>query len=384
MFCSTNPAVGAWYPIGTTDFTAATPALAEQLFVGPTYGCENGNISGQYSGYAGPDLTGTFTARFRNYSPFPQKPRGTATTAIGFKFGCDTNIDGGTGLQLSPTDIAGVNPVAQGNWNDLFGDAFTTNGAAGGLVGENETTGKAIVLTNLSIGSWGSPNLWVRYGVGSDNGGLGTGNAGQMTGEDAVLLLGYLDSGASSTTDVGITNLPSGMVSAGYDVIVYAIGGVGGRGGGYGVLDTNGNVLQGYYPVQAPTSPTNFIQSIPTQVVTATGTPTNWAIGNFVVFTNLKASSIIVEANTTGALGLGATIRAPINAIQIVSPSGLIPPPVAGTTISVSEKGVITYTGVLRSASTLLGPWTVVSGATSPYTIPASGGSPQFFVSAVK
>ena len=84
-----------------------------------------------------------------------------------------------------------------------------------------------------------------------------------MTGEDAVLMTGYLDSGSPTTTDVGITNIPPTMTSQGYDVIVYTMGGVGGRGGGFGLLDTSANVLQGYYAVQAPPYPTGFIEAIP-------------------------------------------------------------------------------------------------------------------------
>jgi len=387
MFCSTNPAVGAWYPIGTTDFNGATPAFPDTLFVGPTYGCENGNISGQYDGYTGPDLTGHFAARFRDYSTPSQKPRGGATSTIGFNFGNgyattqpgSVGNTAGVGTPLSSNDIAGVDKVAQGNWNNIFGDATNVSGT---LVEENETSGKATVLTNLMMGTWGSPNLWTTQGPGSDAPGVGAGNGSLMTGYDAVLMTGYLDSTASGTTDVGITNLPSGMVSAGYDVVVYAMGGVSGRGGGYAVLDTNGNVIQGYYPIQAPAQPTNFIQALPYAGIAVTDTPTNWAVGNFVVFTNITASSIVVEANTTGTLGLGATIRAPINAIQLVSPPGLINKGPSGNqpTISVSAEGVITYTGVLRTSTSLLGPWTVVSGATSPYTIPTGGA--RFFVAA--
>jgi hypothetical protein len=392
MYCSTNPATGAWYPIGTTDYTQSTPALPEQMFVGPTYGCENGNISGQYSGYSGPDLTGHFTARFRNYSTFPQKPRGTATLTLGFNFGSgysgapgSVGNDSGVGTLLSSNDIAGVDQVAQGNWNNIFG--FATN-ASGDLVAENETTGKATLFTNVMMGTWGSPNLWTTQGPGSDTATVGGGNGSLMTGNDAVLMTGYLDSGGAATTEVGITNVPPEMVSAGYDVVVYAMGGVSARGGGYFITDTNGNLIpgQGVFAIQAPAQPTGFIQAIPTgPLASNVTTVASWATGNFVVFTNLKSSAIIVQASTVAPFGFGGTMRAPINAIQLVSPSGLIGPgPVSSApTISVSEAGVITYTGVLRSAISIDGPWTPVSGATSPYTIPVAGGT-RFFTAGAK
>jgi hypothetical protein len=203
-----------------------------------------------------------------------------------------------------------------------------------------------------------------------------------MTGMDAILMTGYLDSGAPSTTEVAISNVPPEMVSEGYDVIVYALGGVSARGGAYGIFDANTNLIpgQGMFAVQAPQNPTGFIQALPTAALaTNVTTVADWAVGDFIVFTNLKASVIIVEGTTVAPFGLGGTMRAPINAIQLVSPSGLIsggaPPP----TVSVSSAGVITYTGVLRSASSLSGPWTIVSGATSPYTIPA-GAAPVFYV----
>jgi hypothetical protein len=389
---STNEAKW-WYPIGTTDFNgaldvnAAADPLPDTLFVGPTYGCENGNIVGQYSGYTGADLSGYFVARFRDYLPFPQKPRGTATAVIGFNFGGSSstgtagNVSSGNsdGAYLSTNDIAGVNQVAQGNWNNLF-DTTATN-AVGYVIEENETTGATTILTNVFVGASGSGNLWSSQGPSSDTT-TPAGNGASMTGEDAVLMTGYLDSGSASATDVGITNIPANMTEQGYDVIVYTLGGVGGRGGAFAVLDTSTNVLEGYYAVQSPTTPTGFIQAIPDASYASGATPASWAVGNYVVFTNLKASAIIVEGSTVGTFGLSGTPRAPINAIQLVSPSGLVTGGggVVGSkpTITVS-KGVITYVGVLRSSPNVKGPFTAVSGASSPYTIPAAGGT-RFFV----
>jgi hypothetical protein len=381
-----------WYPIGTTDFngatdvnTAAADPLPDTLFVGPTYGCENGNISGQYSGYSGPDLTGEFVARFRNYAAFPQKPRGTATSVIGLNFGNSyATVEPGTitvtgnfpvGTLLGSNDIAGVDQVAQGNWNNVFG--YLTN--FDGVVEENEKTGATTSLTNVMVGI-ASPNLWSTQGPGSDN--TTAGNGQMMTGEDAVLMTGYLDSPGPGTTDVGVTNIPADMTSQGYDVIVYAMGGVSGRGGGYAILDTNGVALEGYYTIQAPATPTGLIQAMADP---PSDTPTNWAVGNFVVFTNLKASAIIVEASTVAPYGFGGTMRAPINGIQLISPPGLLSggvvvgPHPSISVASVGSSGILTYTGVLRSSPTVGGPYTPVIGAVSPYTIPVAGGT-RFFV----
>ncbi|HEY3853550.1 MAG TPA: Ig-like domain-containing protein [Verrucomicrobiae bacterium] len=391
FYSSSTNDVKWWYPIGTTDFDGATNIVAdvadplpETLFVGPTYGCENGNIAGQ----GGTDAqTGYFVARFKNYLPFPQKPRGTATAAIGFHFGESSPSGTGAGnvaaespgAYLSTNDVAGVNAVAQDNWNNLF-DITATN-HVGYVVEENETTGGTTILTNVFVGASGSGNLWQSQGPGSDNT-TPAGNGASMTGEDAILMTSYLDSGNASATDVGITNIPANMVAEGYDVIVYTLGGVAGRGGAFAVLDTSTNVLEGYYAVQSPATPTGFVQAIPDASYAASATPTSWATGNFVVFTNLKASAIIVEGSTLGTLGFSGTPRAPINAIQLVSPSGIIggsPIIINHPTIAVTSAGVITYNGVLRSSSSVQGPFTIVSGATSPYTIPSAGGT-RFFV----
>jgi hypothetical protein len=379
-----------WYPYGEVDFNTNDTALAggtllpDQLFVGPTLGVENGNILGQYDAYAGPDLTGHFAARFRNYSTFAQKPRGTATHAIGLKFACDADINGGPGLLLSSNDIAGVNQVAQGNWNDLFGfaPAGTVTNYPNTIVEENESTGVA-TPTTVVVNNTGTPNLWTSQGPGADTPGQ---DGGMMTGEDAVLMTGYLDSGDPSTTQVGISNIPPEMVSAGYDVIVYSQPAIANRGGAFGIFDASTNLIpgQGMFAVQSAPYPTGFVEALPSAALATNATTVpSWAVGNFIVFTNLKASVILVQATTDAPFGVdftgGNTFRCDLNAIQLISPSGLVstgPPP---PTISASTKGVITYTGVLRSSASLSGPWTAVGGATSPYTIPASAG-PVFYV----
>jgi hypothetical protein len=385
MYCSSSTNDDKWwYPIGTTDFNDASNAFPDTLFVGPTYGCENGNILGQYDTYTGPDLTGYFVARFVNYSAVPQKPRGTATYAIGLNFGNGyaTTEPGNvgnesTGTLLSSNDIAGVSQVAQGNWNNLFGDA--TN--ATGLVAENENTGAATQFTNILVG-WASPNLWTTAGPGSDNTAMGGGTSTGFSGEDAVLMTGYLDIGSAGTTDVGITNIPPEMVSQGYDVIVYTLSSVNGRGGAIGIYDTNLNIIpgQGLFAVQTPaTNPTGFVQALPeTALSTNATTVTSWSSGDYLVFTNLKASAIVVQSTTVAPFGFSGTPRVPINAIQLISPSGLASGgtgPV-GTQPAISVSGhVITYTGVLRSSPTVGGTYTAVAGATSPYTIPGNSGT---------
>lgn len=355
MFWSANTTMPqSWMPLGTTDFgdtTVVNTPLPDALFVGPTLGVENGNITGQGGT---PDQMGAFTSRIRNYGDMPNKARGKAAYAVGLKFGANE-----AGSQLSAGDVAGVNPVAQGNWNNIFGNTPT---GVNGLMAEK--AGKA-VATTVTVDSTGSGNTWSSHGPrGEEDGAL-------LTGNDSVLMTGYLDTGSPTTTTVTLGSIPSDLTSGGYDVVIYGLGGIGGRGGAYHITDASGNTLYDWVKVQGPMNPTDFIQVVPDT--------NNYVTGTFLVFTNLKASSIIVEATTDHGYAFGGTPRCPINAIQLVSPSGLLPLPVAVVTptISIAESAggavTITFTGVLQMATTVNGTYAPVAGAVSPYTAPSPG-----------
>jgi hypothetical protein len=369
MFRSSTTNNQSWRPVGTTDFgdtTLVTTPLPATLFVGPTLGVENGNIIGQGGTI---DQTGDFASRIRNYgNMINNKPRGSATYIVGEKFGANE-----AGSQLSPGDIAGVDAVAQGNWNNIFGNTPT---AVTGIVAEKNG---APVATTIQIDSTGSGNTWSSQGVphGEEAGALYTGN-------DAILLTGYLDTGGATTTDVTNTVVPADLTGPGYDVVVYFQGGVGVRGGSYRLTDMSGNSLPGADFVKAkatgatesnnpflpdgspdPSFASTFVQVIPD--------PTTWVAGNFIVFTNRHEVNIVIEA-TTAVNPLGNTPRAPIDAIQLVTPSGLIKPSAPTPTISIGKGGVITFTGVLYSAPTVTGPYTPVAGnPPSPYTVTTPG-----------
>ena len=369
MFFSTNGI--SWIPNGTTDFSTnntsitTSNGLAADLFVGPTLGVENGNIIGQGGTQ---DQTGAYAARFRNYGNMFQKAEGKQVFAVGLNVGANEG-----GAQLSAGDVAGVDQVAQADWNNIFGNV--TNDVRG-IVADK---GGVATATTIDVTLAGSPNTWAAEGLGgrSDS---AYGTAGLLSGNDSILMTGYLDTGAPSTTQVIITGIPTDLTSGGYDVIVYSTGGTGGRGGGFRVANASTNTLQGYYKMKAPVGATNFIQCIPDT------TGVNWNTGNFVVFTNITANSIVVEATTDLGYGLdvggGTTWRAPINAVQLVAPSGLISGGGVQPTISVAKVGnnwVITFTGTLYSASTVNGTYGPVAGAVSPYTVPTGAAAMQFY-----
>jgi hypothetical protein len=365
-----------WRPLGTTSFdpnvnSASLTPLTDILFVGPMLGVENGNIINP--GIA-TDPNGAFVTRIRNYGDMPNKPRGNATYAVGLNFGGNE-----AGAQLSPGDIAGVDVIAQGNWNNLFGNTPT---GVNGIVAEKNG---APVLTSMIIDSTGSPNTWSSQGPRGDEAGA------LLTGNDAVMMTGYLDTGSPTTTYVTNSLIPADLTAPGYDVIVYAQGGVGARGGAFRITDPAGNVLADYVKAQSvgpenngaltPGDPIGFVQVIPN--------PNAYAVGNFLVFTNLHAFTIVVEATTDFGFAFGATPRAPINGIQLVTPSGLIKATVPRPVIKAVQQGnnlIISWTpagGTLQSTSALVNggsTWTTV-GTANPATVPVGAADSYFRVS---
>jgi hypothetical protein len=351
-----------WRNLGTTDFgddtVSAEGPLPAQLFVGPTLGVENGNITGEGGTV---EQQGAFAGRFRSYGDIPQKARGTQAYSIGLNFGANEE-----GAQLSTNDVAGVNAVAQANWNNIFGNEVTgQTGIAADKAGASQTT-------SVTVDVSGSGNTWASQGPRGENNNL-------LTDNDNILMTGYLDTGDATTTQVKIDSIPTDLTSAGYDVVVYALGGVGDKGGTYRVTDASGTALAEPVALTALVNPTNYVR-----VGSVATAPTN---GNFIVFTNIKASSIIVEATTADSLGTGSTPRAPINAIQLVSPTGLAgggpgPGPggdttasitVSGTTITISSSngGTVQGTDTLSPAN-----WQDVGAA--PQNVQATGRS-RFF-----
>ena len=263
-------------------------------------------VSALYNGGAGRPLGGLL--------PPPAPP--TTQFSIGLNFGA--NEAGGN--LTNTTSVAGVPGAAQANWNNLSGPNgtnVTTVAIAGG------TASKTSALV-----TWVSNGTWASGSRGEPN---GTNFARGTT--DHVLMEGYLDTGAPTTTAITVANIPVELTSGGYDVYVYALGGVAGRGGAYRVLDAATKaVLKDYVRVQSPASPTTYIP-VPTP---APGS-TNYAAGNYIVFSGLKATGIIIEATTAGGLGFGAPARAPVNAVQLIASAA---PATASATV---KGGLVAY-----------------------------------------
>jgi hypothetical protein len=187
---------------------------------------------------------------------------------------------------LAPTDVAGV--VAVPNWNNVPSDNLATP------VALNSSTGAA---TGATVAVSGMNNAWSLPTVPAT--------------PDATMMRGYLDSGNTTTTTVTVANLPAAFTSAGYNVYVYFDG------------NNTTNARSGQYTIgsqmifgmdNASTDFTGSFVQVPS--TSNTNQMANTPAGNYTIFTSLTANSFTLTA--TPAFPATGTLRAPINAIQIV------------------------------------------------------------------
>lgn len=336
-----------WTSYGTWTFS--TEPMPDKLCVGIYYCPEYlNNATGEGVGHSA-------VGKFRQYGSFVSNPS-VVSYGIGLNFGADEPNLANGGI-LPSISTAGVPKVLQGNWNNL-------SGATGTDVASIEADNRGAPLPTAVTVSWTSPNTWASTGRGEEN--------NQLPANDKILMTGYLDTGNASTTTVNINNIPTDLTANGYDVYVYLLGGVAGRGGGYRINSTGG-ALTPWVDAQPPVNPTAHVEAVPT--------PGIWATGTYVRFRNLTAANIIVEASTEGGHGYGGTPRASLNAVQLVPASGDAQPP--GEMSAAISAGNLTIDwegdGMLQSATSITGPWTDV-GSTKPYTIQTTGGAMFFRV----
>lgn len=274
---------------------------------------------------------------------------------IGVNFGAN-EANGTSSGTLSPTAVAGV--VAQSNWNNISGQNGSGAAVAADINGTSQPTTMRV--------NWTSNGTWASTGRSEENNKFPTNSA------DRVLMIGYLDTGAPTTSSITITGIPAELAATGYDLYIYAMGGVGGRGGGYRVLDlTSKQVLRDYVRVQSPTNSTGFIQA------PVSPGSTNYAVGNYFVMGGLNSSSITIEATTASGYGFGGTPRAPINAIQLVQSVPLR----IGLSFGANEvNGNLTNsTAVVGVPGVAQANWNNLTGAngTNTTVVADSGGSSQ-------
>jgi hypothetical protein len=186
---------------------------------------------------------------------------------------------------LVPSEVAGALP--QANWNN----APSTNGTTSNLV---LSTGAA---TTASVTASGSNNPWslpdpVPFTT------------------DGTLMRGYLDSSSTSTTTVNVSGLPAAFANSRYNVWVYFDGDNGGD-NRVSSFTIGGTTLFGRDAANTNFSGT-FVQ-VPSS--SNTNQQANTPAGNYIVFFGVTGPSFTIT--TTPQFSTSATLRAPLNALQI-------------------------------------------------------------------
>ncbi len=193
-----------------------------------------------------------------------------------------------TPVPMAATETAGVKLVA--NWNS----AATPAGTRAALLASDGLATTASVT--WSAPAPGEPGI---YGIGYTN-----------TAGNARMMNGYLDpTSPTMPATIAVTGLPPSITTGGYDVYVYVAGNMGSGTRTY------------QYAIGALTATVTQIGPAPPMPATFPGftaVPSNNGAGNYVVFRNLTGASFTLTA-TPPSTGFP---RAPVNGLQIVSPTG--------------------------------------------------------------
>lgn len=332
-----------WVEMSSRSF----PDLASTLYVGMSFMPEldnNGTKAGLGHGVL---------AKYRNYSITTGSGGAAGPIRIGINFGAD-EPNGGNQFAVGATESAGAPGYAQTHWNNVT----LLNGSV------PKVTDSAGNSSPMSV-EWASNNTWASTGRSENNA-----TSFKPGSPDQKLLGGYLDTGAATTSSVKLTGIPATLTASGFDVVIYALGGVAsGRSGAYRIVDGSGNVLKDYVLATSATSPSDY-EEVPQNLGAG-----QYGAGTHIVFKGLKAANITIEATTADGLGAGSPPRAPINAIQLV-PAGSGDSGGGGSKIAFARTATgvtLTYQGTLQSADSITGPFTDVAGASSPATISFSG-----------
>lgn len=251
-----------------------------------------------------------------------------AGTVISLDFvgGSATN---GTPAALASDEIAGV--VASANWNAAASNAGTL----------------AALKDNKGAGTTASAD-WTCLNTSSTEISESAGNMRMMKG--------YLSGNNTSLTQVQISNIPASFTSSGYDVYVYS---------------------DGINPTATRTGDftigSNTLRATDEQNLNFEGTfvqAGSGEVGNYVVFTNLTASSFTLSA--TPGVSTDTTPRAPLNGLQIVAHQSGLTAPDAPTNLKATAgngrvgltwtaaQGAASY--IVRRATSPTGPFEVVRG----------------------
>jgi hypothetical protein len=328
-----TPASRSVTPGGSTTYTAAIAAL--DGFSGTVGLTVSGAPTGTHAAFTPASLTGFGSATLRittsSFTPSGSwrltikatsgllSHTATVTLVVGAQSAIGIKFLGSNPLAMAAGDSAGV--VRQTHWNNAAG-ARSTRPLA--LVDSSGTLRTATV-------TWTASGVWMTPIVDQPG--------------NARLMKGYLDNSNTTLTTVSVAGLPSG----GYDVYVYTDG------------DNKAYNRTASYQISGTgiTTTTINVTDLPNMNFAGTFAQATGAGGNYVKF-RINSNGFTVTAKP--GTSTNANVRAPVNAIQIVSTS--VPPPVslgapatvpglgAGQGVEVRDGKVYLYgdasTGVVR------------------------------------
>ena len=181
---------------------------------------------------------------------------------------------------MAATESAGVKPAT--HWNS----ATSTTGTLSSLVAADDST------TSASI-AWTAPNTYTVPFTDASG--------------DAYMMNGFLEAIDTVSVTINVT-LPSSM-SGGSDVYVYC----------YGNVDPTTRTYQ--YKIGSTTHTVSQTGRSVTTFPGYTRAPEGGA-GTYVLFSNVTGASFTLTATPASSTAVPPVLRAPVNGIQIVYPSG--------------------------------------------------------------
>jgi hypothetical protein len=188
-------------------------------------------------------------------------------------------------VAMDPNDVAGVKQAQ--NWNSASGN----QGSLSSLLFADGST-----ATGASVG-WSASDTWT------------AGFTDTATSSDSRMMSGYLDPQANASPATVNVTLP-GSMSGAYDVYVYC----------YASMDTRTRT----YKYAIGTTTHTWTQQGPSSTTfPGYNQAPEGGTGNYdyVVFRNLTGTTFTLTATPLAATG-GTSLRAPVNGIQVVYPSG--------------------------------------------------------------